>query len=283
MKKVVSFFLIILFPMYCYAQDHSSNVAQTRSISKDRYSYEIPPEIKEKLIERIQSQKLQDKSEIKKAVQKAASILAAKNRFSVRKIIDPCLEDIDTYCNETSNGHVLVNCLKKNRTAVTKQCEDALKVEFGSKPTEKETVHKGVSIPKGSVFLYDLNGKTIIGANVPQNIKFKNILFQKGQLRFNTNGLSYAKLAEDQYIEGIKYRASNTGPFFHENGKVENAILAEDTKVEKYIYKIDTQILFYPNGKVQQGTLTQKTIIQEQEYDGGTTIWFNQDGTISNN
>jgi hypothetical protein len=262
---------------FAFANNEGSNNEDSQTKS---YIYEITPEIYEKLVASAKKQGLKDKDEIEKTIKKVEGILATKNMFIVKRLEAPCSHEISTHCREIINGHSLLDCLKYHRDQSKEYCEEAMKREFGGKPLKKDQIYRGVVIPKGSIIQYDFTG-VIVGAETSQNFVNNNIVFQKGQIQFNKTGLRSGQLANDQYVDGIKYKACNIGPFFHENGVVENAILAENTIIGDYSYKADSQVLFYPNGQVQQGTLAQAAIINGESILPDTTVWFDEKGSLT--
>lgn len=180
------------------------------------------------------------------------SILIAKESFAFRGLQAPCEKEIKAYCGEFQNPEEITACLRGARETVSAACEIALRNEYGSKPLKQKTEYLGVDVPAGSYFFYDPYG-TVLGAILSAPIVHKGVLYKEGQIRFGRNGLTYAELASDQVINGIRYQAGILGVFFHDNGQVANAILAEDALVHGRVYKAGTQIQFHPSGKVFSG------------------------------
>lgn len=120
-----------------------------------------------------------------------------------------------------------------------------------------------------------------LGAIVSEDFEYNGLRFKKGQIRFHETGLSVGSLAEDQYIDDVKYKVSRMAIFFHEDGSVENAILAEDTEFGDIMFKGGKQIEFYSSGQVHHGTVAKDVMVQGKACKAGQQIWLNEDGSLS--
>jgi len=216
------------------------------------------------------------KEQIKKQVE---SILATKKKLSYSLIQIPCKADIERLCLDANSVSEIIQCLKDNRNSVTPECEKVLRNEFGSKPLKEAQLYNGVIIPAGSTFFYDRSGN-ILGIDASEDVKYKDILFQKGPIWLHEGGIGVGRLVKDQYIGGIKYASDGIGPFFYENGTVKNATLAEDTVINGVIYQKDGQIVFHPDGKVSMGTIGAETKISGILLKTGTRLSINREGIL---
>ena len=147
-------------------------------------------------------------------------------------------------------------------------------------PLEEAEVYNGVPIPKGSYYRYGRDGK-ISSVVTFEKIKYKDIDFEKGSIKFNDNGIDVARLASDQKIDGIEYSASGIGPFFNEDGDVVNAVLAKDTEIAGIVYKGGGQITFHSKGRVKSGTVANEITVQGQSFIPGDYIGFRKDGGVT--
>lgn len=236
-------------------------------------------ELNEKIGEIAAQQGITDKEQLESLKSQVLSILKTKERFAYRAIKEPCKEDIENYCLDSSDISRSLKCIKDNRDFVSNLCENTLRNQFGSKPLKEAQLYNGVEVPKGSTFFYAPQGR-VLGVIAAENFKYRNIHFKKGQIRFHDVGISVGHLVSNQYIDGIKYLADGIGPFFNKNGEVENATLAEDTEITGIVYKGDSQIQFYSKGKVQNGTVAKETTVQGETYMPGNPIWFQRNGEI---
>lgn len=166
-----------------------------------------------------------------------------------------CAAELARWCAAATTPTQSNSCLKRHRDSVSQSCELAMRSEFGTKPLAKPTSHNGVLIPAGSSFIYDSDGR-IIGAVTTGPVTVNGMKFQPGQIRWHRNGQFWTgMLAGEEVIDGIKFKSTEIGIFFHPNGRVENSILAKDTVIGGVTYKGGTQILFHPSGKVSGGHL----------------------------
>lgn len=220
-----------------------------------------------------------DQDQINQLKLKLRAMLATQERFTQMAIRAPCEGDIERFCESDASASQLLQCMKENREQVSSLCEDALRNQFGGKPINEAQLYHGVMIPKGSTFFYDPQGN-ILGVNASDEFEYKGIRFKNGQVRFHEEGVSFAQMVSDQFINGIKYKADGIGPFFDKDGNVENATLAEDAEFGGVLYKGGTQIQFYSFGKVKSGTVAQETILLGKTIGAGEVVWFDNDGSL---
>ena len=236
-------------------------------------------ELNEKLKEMAEQKGITDKEQLDSLKSLVISILKTKERFALRALKGPCKEDIEYLCSGSGDISNSLECLKVNRDDVSKLCEDGLRNQFGGKPLKEMELYNGVEIPKGSTFFFDPRGR-VLGVIAADHFNYQNIHFRKGQIRFHDVGIAVGHLVTDQYIDGIKYKADGIGPFFNNNGEVENATLAENTEIEGVVYKGGTQIQFHAKGKVKRGTVANRATVQGETYMPDSGIWFQKNGNI---
>ena len=182
-------------------------------------------------------------------------MVLTRERFAYGNLKGPCAKELGRLCKSETRFIQANACLKRQRDAVSETCEIALRKEFGGTPLAKPTMHNGVLIPAGSHFFYDHDG-AIIGAITTGPVNVNGMAFQAGQIRWHPNGIFWTgSLVGEQVINGIKFKSAEIGIFFHDDGRVENSILAEDTVIDGVAYKGGTQIMFHPSGKVNIGEL----------------------------
>jgi hypothetical protein len=236
-------------------------------------------ELNEKLNEMAAQEGITDKKQLESLKAQVISIIKTKEHFTYIAIKEPCKEDILRFCPDTNDTSVLLECMKDNRDHVSQNCENTLRNQLGGKPLKEAQLYQGVLVPKGSTFFYDTKGN-VLGAIFSENFKYRNIHFKSGQVRFNDVGISYGRLASDQYIDGVKYSADGIGPFFNKNGDIVNATLAENTEISGVLYKAGAQIQFYSKGKVQSGTVAKEVTVQGKTYSPNSAIRFKKSGEI---
>lgn len=167
----------------------------------------------------------------------------------------PCAAELTRWCASASTSARSNSCLKRNRDSVSESCELAMRKEFDGRPLSEATLHNGVLLPVGSDLIYDNDGR-IIGAIPTAPVTVNGMKFQAGQIRWHRNGSFWTgSLVDAQVINGIKFVSTGIGIFFHDNGRVENSILAEDTIIDGVTYKGGKQIQFYPTGRVSSAYL----------------------------
>lgn len=91
--------------------------------------------------------------------------------------------------------------------------------------------------------------------------------------------LASATLSEDTFIDDIKYLKDTKIRFNYYHKKIEEGILAEETKINDKVFKAHSLIKFRHFPIVQLGTLANKSKIKGQLFDAGK-YWFNKDGSI---
>lgn len=236
-------------------------------------------ELKERIQKMAESRGIKDKKQIEMLESYVRSIMETKEKLVYEQLKAPCRKDLKYFCPDSMTISDRLECLKKNREDVSKQCQIAVIKHFGSQPLKNDTLHCGVMIPKGSTFLYRGNGN-ITAANISKDFIYNGISFKKGMAWFHDQGIRNAKLKNDQVINGIRYKADGIGPFFYSSGKVENATLAENTKINGIIFRASTQIQYYAQRRVKIGVFAEDTVIKGEKYLAGTKAHLNQKGEI---
>jgi hypothetical protein len=201
---------------------------------------------------------------------KVASISLLQESLHIKALQKACNEALKKHCA----GKNQPVCLKEKRDIVSATCKDAINEVFGRVISKAEMYH-GVLIPKGSKYFY--GGGKIQGVILSEDIKYKGIKFKKGQMRFHDEGPSIGHLTHNQYIDGIKYKAGNLGPFFNKDGSVSNAVLAEDATINDIVYAGDSQIEFYGKNNIKRATLKSSGSIFGVNLSAGQSISFTKD------
>ncbi len=236
-------------------------------------------ELDEKITKLAAQSGITDKDRINALRVQVISIIKMKEGLIFEVIVEPCKGDFKRFCSNLLDISTSIECLKNNRNSVTQICEDALKIQFGNLPLKEAGLYKGVVLPKGSILRFNAHGE-VIRAIASGNFNYKGLIFKKGQVMFHKTSLHFASLENDQIIDGIKYKAEGIGPFFNENGEVENATLAEDTEIGGIIYKA-TQITFHAKNKVKHGTLAQDITIDGYFFKAKRPVWLDSNGVIN--
>src|SRR5688500_4269010 len=182
-------------------------------------------------------------------------IVLTRERFAYGNLKGPCAKELGRLCKSETRFIQANACLKRQRDAVSETCEIALRKEFGGMPLTKPTLHNGVLIPAGSHFFYDDDG-AIIGAITTGPVSVNGMAFQAGQIRWHPNGTFWTgSLVGEQVINGIKFKSTEIGIFFHDDGRVEHSSLAGDTVIDGVTCKGGSQIMLHSSGKVSIGEL----------------------------
>jgi hypothetical protein len=236
-------------------------------------------EIDEQITKLVEQNSITDENQINALRSQVRSIIKMKQKMIFDAIVEPCTDDFEKLCSNSNDTSTYIECLKENRKSVTQMCEEALKKQFGNLPLKEAGLYKGVVLPKGSILTFSIHGE-VIRAIASENFNYKGLTFKKGQVMFHKTSLHFASLTNDQLIDGIKYKANGIGPFFNENGEVENATLAEDTEIGGIFYKA-SQITFHAKNKVKHGTLAQDITIDGYVFKAKRPVWLDSNGVIN--
>lgn len=110
---------------------YTYDVTNNRNLIIKSYSSKVPQKMREELIETIKAKGIEKYEDINEALRQTIPILATKNMFAVKELLEPCSEEIRTYCDIIYNGHLLIDCLKDNRKHANPTCKNALTKAIG--------------------------------------------------------------------------------------------------------------------------------------------------------
>ena len=87
-------------------------------------------------------------------------------------------------------------------------------------------------------------------------------------------------IREDRVVQEIRFR-KNSRLFFHENGKVKEGLLAQETRIDGMLLKKNRRVYFHEDGKLSKGILAEDIRIDGLELKGQRWIHFNQKGMLT--